>query len=273
MLDTSWASSQNTDGLIKNTCRLYRLSLWRILPFSTLIVALYHLIIFGQSYIPAPWLKYYKQSAMFGLIIIFCLMAMIFKTLDAIAKQAPLPLGALIHFTFTRFLSLLGAIISLLLLPAILLALGVAIYLFLGIQQVPALALLGWQCLVVGTIFASLVPKILAPILVISDEQEANAAVENSPRLVKHFYWRTLMLTLYSYLLWVFLIQLPSLITYYFPQLAQQISPLILQISADVLLVVIGPWSFACLLMQKYDLQIQKAKALLAQEKKTKSTA
>src|SRR4029079_5121480 len=101
-------------------------------------------------------------------------------------------------------------------------------------------------------IFASLVPKILAPILVFVDLKDANESSENSSVLVKDFYLRTFFLAGYAWLLIIALALLPNLIK------LVGFSAWWVEEVFQVLFILLGPWSFALLLVQKYDLQLRK---------------
>lgn len=250
--------AEPNDQLIKTACRLYRQSLLAVLPLSLLAVVIYYAICFGDQYLPQQWMAYYKQLAMFASLVLLPLLAMMVSIMDHTGKGLSFSYGSIIGFTLQRFLSLLGALLSLLLLPLIILACGIALYLFLGIQKTPEIVLFIVRIFILLAIFATLMTKIFAPILVITHEQDANNAIEYSSKLVKGSYWRTLIFTLYAILWIAFLVALPRLSYYYFPAYVQKFPFWQLQAAGLFLLALLGPWSLSFMIAQQYNLQAKQ---------------
>jgi hypothetical protein len=148
----------------------------------------------------------------------------------------------------------MGCLFSMLLFPIIILGICIGIYIFLALKHPTSIFLFIWPLCSIPLVFAAVVSKVLAPILVFVDEQNANDAEDKSEQLVKGHYWRTYVYSFYALLLVIFLALLRYLATSYFPGL-KHASPLLIEGIAQFFLLFIAPWSVALMLTYKYDLQ------------------
>lgn len=254
----------NDSALVKTTCHLYRSSLLRILPLCAVFVVILHYFRYGKAYLPLSLQPYHLQSAMVLMILSLPVVGAMILVIDKFAKNEAYTMTSITVETFNRFLSLMGALISIALLPLILIGACYGIYFYLIYLHVNFNALFAWVMLTPLLIFATIVTKIYAPWLIFSDGQDANEAQDTSSILVKHRYVKCFIHGLFAALLVLLLIKLPGLITYYLPVI-KTLPPLAVQIGADILLMIIGPWSLTFLLTDKFNLQILK-KAQLSQD-------
>lgn len=246
----------NDRELMKTTCHLYRISLLQVLPYGLICVAIMMYFRFGKMILPVAWQPYHAQSAMFALVLLLPFLGAIITTVDAIAKNPEISLVTILKETGERFLSLMGALASIALVPMILMGLCTVAYFTLDYYHLNFNLLFAWIVFSLFLIFTSVVTVIYAPWLIFSDGLDANDAQDKSKLLVKNYFLRTFSHALLSVLIIAFLIKLPVLIPYYFKGL--YLPSLGIQLIAMVALVVIGPWPFVFLLTDKYDLQIRK---------------
>ncbi|MGD9591954.1 MAG: hypothetical protein AB7V32_05495 [Candidatus Berkiella sp.] len=246
----------NNDDVIKICCRLYRQSVLKVLPISIALLLLYNFIRFGEYLYPEKYAHLHPQIAIFAVALLLPLIGALFSAIDAIGKTSTLSYSQLAIYTIQRFLPLAGCFFSMLLVPALILGVCAGVYFYLGMIEVNMLILFGWAGISSLIVFASFVPKVFAPILVFSDMLGANESIDESARLVKGNFLRCMLFCLLAGLVLFFFARLGYLITSYFPAL-KTLPRYMPEAIAQVLLAIIGPWSFALLLTLKYDLQIR----------------
>lgn len=244
-------------ALIHYICNLYKKSVLPLLPFTILIVVMFHFVVLGQHFFAPEKRSLHMQIAMFLIVLMPFIVAAMVTVVHHIATARGYSYPLVSYHVFARVLSLFGSLISIALLPLIVLGLCVAIHLALGIYNAPLWSLFIFDQLIPIFVFAILVSRLFAPILVNTQNLDANLSVDESINLVKGYYWRTFIFTLFAFLLIVFLAKIPSLMIYYVPQTIA-LNEQIRQIIADVLLVLFMPWSVTCLIMQLEDLQIRR---------------
>ncbi|MGE3319419.1 MAG: hypothetical protein AB7I18_08975 [Candidatus Berkiella sp.] len=242
--------------LLKTTCHLYKISLLRVLPFSLLCVAILHYFNYGKAYLPLAWQPYHQQSAMFALIVLLPLLGAMITTIDNLATNKPCTPSVVLKETAIRFLSLLGGLVSIALIPMIVLGVCFAAYYGLIIYDANFNVLFAWLFFTLFLVFTTIVSNIYVPWLIFSDDLDANAAQDTSSFLVKGYFLRTFSHSLFAILLIIFLMKLPGLFSYYFASL--NIPALAIELGSLALLMLIGPWSLVFLLTNKYDLQVRK---------------
>ncbi|MCS5712124.1 hypothetical protein [Candidatus Berkiella aquae] len=255
-------------ALLKTTCHLYRISLLRVLALSALFVVILHYFRFGKAYLPIAWQPYHLQSAMVLLILSLPVIGAMITVIDKVAKNSPYTFWTITKEVGDRFLSLMGALISIALLPLILFGVCYAIYFYLIYLHLPVPALFAWQIFSLLLVFLTIVTKIYAPWLIFSDGLDANDAQDMSGLLVKGRFLKSFIHALFAVLVIVFLIKLPGLIEYYFSA-AKSAPQWAIALVADIILMIIGPWSLVFLLTDKYNLQNRNNNKALPQTKKT----
>jgi len=242
--------------LLQTTCHLYTISLLRLLPYSLLCVGIIHYFRYGKAYLPHDWQHLHQQSAMLLLVIMFPLMGIMITIIDKIATNTPATTGNVIKETATQFLSFMGALASIAFIPMILLGLCIGAYFALLYFRVNMHVAFAWIWFSKLLIFASIVPKVYAPWLIFSDGLEANDAQNISSVLVKNHYFKTFTNSLFALLVIVYFLEVPEMFGYYFANI--HIAPLWVELVAEGLLAIIGPWSLVFLLTNKYNLQLRK---------------
>jgi len=250
--------------LLKTTCHLYKISLLRVLPYSFLCVAILHFFNYGKAYLPLAWQPYHQQSAMFALIALLPILGAMITTIDHIATDKPATPSVVLKETALRFLPLLGALVSIALLPMILIGVCFAAYYGLIYYHVNFNILFAWLCFTMLLIFTVMVSNIFVPWLIFSDDLDANAAQDKSRFLVKGYFLRTLTHSLFAVLIIIFLLKLPGLFSYYFA--GMKIPVIGIEFIAEAILMLIGPWSLVFLLSNKYDLQARKKESVVTKD-------
>lgn len=250
-------SQRLTDSeLLKTTCHLYQISLLKVLPLSLLCVAIIQYFRFGKAYLPLLLQPYHQQSAMFLLVMILPLLGAMILVFDKIAKDTSFTVLSIVKETAVRFLSLIGALISMALVPLVVLGICVVSYYAMMYYHVDPRVLFAWLIIAQLLTFMAFVSNLYAPWLILSDKLDANEAQDESQFLVKNNFLRTFTHGLFAVLVIVFLIQLPGLVEYYFAKMKLPMWGV--EIAAGALLMIIGPWSLVFLLTNKYDLQVLK---------------
>lgn len=244
-------------SLITHACHLYKASIMRVLPLSILLAIFVIYIRVGAQFFSPQWKHYFLQSAMLVAVILLPLGAMIFKTIENVGKEKHSTYLEIFIVGCQKFISLFGTFISMILFPLIVLGLGIAVYFMLLKFHLPSTILILWKALLFVIVFACFVPKLFAPILVVTDNQDANSALDLSSFLVKNYYLRTFTQGLSAVLLIVLLAKLPALYPLIKGVAVLQLK-LILEGISGVLLALIGPWSFALLLVNQSELQWRK---------------
>lgn len=260
--------------LLKTTCHLYVISLLKVIPFSLICVAITHFVRYGKAYLPHSLQQYHQQASMVLLVLTLPLIGIMITLIDKVATESTLSTMSILKEGASRFLNFMITLISMAFIPLIALSICVMGYLALLNFHVSFKLSFAWIFLSMLIIFAALVPNIFAPWLISSDGLDANDSQETSKLLVKNHFWRTYSHSLFAVLVIVYFLKLPELFHYYFAHLS--IDALWVELVADVLLMVIGPWSLVFLLTNKYDQQVRNKDMMidpdhLARKQKMKS--
>jgi hypothetical protein len=256
---------QSNDTLIRHTCKLYGLSLLKVLPLSLSVVVIYHLVRFGEIYFGQS-----QQLIMFIAILCLPLFSAMVVLILQVGEEKSLSLKSLFMPPLQRFLSLLACLVSMILVPLIVALVGVVGYFLMGhfFTKLPAEVFFLLKILIGLAVFFVLLPKIFAPILLFSESLEVNTALDTSEELVKMQYARTLIFTLYGLSLLWFIAILPTLFQFYFKKVA--LSSLVLELMAEGLLVLILPWVITLFVMQAKDLYLRKTQIDASKDQKKK---
>ncbi len=246
--------AQNNNALIRHTCHLYRLSLIRVLPLSLLMIAIYHLLLFGKNYIPALYQARFHQLMMFIVLLALPLFSMIVLLILQIGEQKSPSYLSAIKTSLNKFLSLVGCLISMILLPLIVLTVGIICYFLIGhfFSPLPIIVFAILEAIIGLGIFLALIPKIIAPILLFSEDKDANSAVEAAEQSTKMAFGRTILWMFYGFALLGFIAISPGIFGLLFKKTA--LNPMILEWVAEGVLVIILPWVMALWVMQAKDL-------------------
>ena len=267
--------AQSNNTLIRHTCRLYRLSLLKVLPVSILMIAIYHLCLFGKNYIPTDTQAKFHQLMMFIALFSLPLFSTIVILMLEIGEQKASSYRNAIHTSLLKFLSLVGCLISMILLPIIVLTIGIICFLLIGrfVPGVPVIVYAILEILIGFAVFLAMVPKIIAPILIFSENKDANAAVDAAEQSIKMAFARTLLWTFYGLGLLGFITILPRIFQHFFNK--SSLNSMIPEAIAEVLLILILPWVIALMVMQAKDLYFrweQKKKSEVSPSKPIAAT-
>jgi len=241
--------------LIKTASHLYRISLLPVLPIAGLVGLMGVFMRFGGHFLQGKYAANHQQISVVLLIILPALLGLIFKIMDNIAKGHSFAYGQLFIFGCERFLSLIGCLLSMLLLPAITLGACIGIYFVLKINHFSSLFLLSWMGISVLILFAAFVKNIFAPLLVFTDQLDANSALDKSNMLTKGVFFSVYIISFLAILTLFLLAYLPSLVFHFFPHAVLNIPDILLSIFSTLFLIFFGPWAFAILLVTQYDMQ------------------
>ncbi|MBS0285771.1 MAG: hypothetical protein JSR17_00220 [Proteobacteria bacterium] len=242
------------DELIKTTCKLYRQSLFKALPITLGLIAMFDFILYGSYLFPKAYVYLHPQIALFVVVIMLTTTGTMFCAIDTVGKAKPFSYGKLIIFTLQRFLPLAGCLFSMLLLPALIAGFCAGVYFFLGYNNFAQPILFAWFMFSSLILFAVFVPKLFAPLLVFIDSLSANDSLDESARIVKGCFARCFELTLFASLILLFFAVLGHLFLAYIPALKTLPFGVVEGVS-QILLLLNAPWAFALLLTLKYDLQ------------------
>ena len=248
----------NGKTLITKACHLYKISLLRVLPIILVIVLMISFMRLGVYFLSPEYHKMFYKSSFVLILFILPLCGMMFVVMNDIAQGKKIALTDHFANLLDRFLSLMGSMISVLLLPAVMFGIGVVGYLFAGMHHLSPMLLLGWKVFIEVVIWALIIPKLFSPILVFTDHLDANTSVDASAKLVKGHYWRTFVYSGYGVLLLILIAGIPMLMNLYAHSIYQMAPMLAWEALVCALLVTLAPWTFALLLVQQYDLQMRK---------------
>jgi hypothetical protein len=247
-----------TTSLITMTCHLYAKSFFSTLPLNMLLILGYHFIQYGNFYLPPHLQSSHGQIAMFVLILMLPLSAAHVYAIYQIGRQGKFSYRTVAITTCQRFLSLIGCFVSMLLLPAIVLGVCLATHLFIEKTFTEPSLLMTWKGFTFLIVFATFIPKLFAPLLVFIDKQDIELALNTSTQWIKDHFIRTFCLTLYGIVLLYGIARL-SILASLFP-LAEKGSHyvILLESLSYIGLILVLPWFFALLIMQKQDLEYRK---------------
>jgi len=247
-----------SSALITTTCHLYARSFFSTLPLTILLILSYHFIRFGALYLPPSWQGAHLQIAMFVLIFMFPLSGALFNAIYEIGMQGRFSYRALVITACQRFLSLIGCLISMLLLPAIVLGICLAIHLFIQKTFPDIPLLIAWQGFTFLIVFTTFIPKLFAPLYILIDRQDIESALNTSTQSVRPHFIRTFCLTLYGIALLYCIARLPILAAFFPNEEGSMKIMLLLESVSQIGLILVVPWFFSLLIMQKQDLAYRK---------------
>lgn len=263
---------QSNDEVIRTTCKLYALSIFKISPISLTLILVINFFLFGEHLFPAHYAYLHAQVAIFVAVSFLPLSATLCYALEKIGKNEPISYGNLIVYMMQRFIPLAGCFFSMLLIPALVMGVCAAIYFFLDYLKAPAVVLFACTGISFLLVFAVIVSNLMAPILVFTDNFGANESIDENERLIKGNYLRNLVFCLLAGLILLLFSVFSYLLVSYFPILRSQ-PAYIPYLIGQVLLLFIGPWSFALLITLKNDLQIRHPAKNKSQKTQTKVKA
>lgn len=263
--------------LFSTTCKLYYKSLKSTLPVSFIAVFIFVVLFHLNALFPklqniamrGPGGLGIGELAMISAILLLPWLGVIWLIQIQYVAKKPISYPHLFSVAYQRLLALLGCLISLCLLPAIVLGvLIVSHILFLAWAKTGSpqwFALLNnplhllMQKIALGLLLLAILSnKLFAPLLVFSDELNAESAIELSPVLVKHHAIKTYFYHLYGIAIIVLAYALPQIIQYFAPQLKWP--PIITLGISIVLVALLLPWTLSFWLVRSWDLKARQGK-------------
>lgn len=248
-------------NLTTTACHLYRQSLMKLLPLVIAFAFILHLIQNGHLYVPEPWKKQYLSISMFLAVFTLPILALYIIVTDRVSKGKPILHKADLEEVAQRFPSLMAVLISMLLIPSILFAIGIGIQLYLLSAHAPTIAIVTLRVVIGLLIFAAFTRKLFAPFLVFTDSLDSNSALETSDILVKDNFFKTYLYGLSGLVFFGLLLTFADWLPWLIPQ-AKAISAPMLHIIGQVLVAGLGSWSFALWMTQLADSQCRKKNVL-----------
>lgn len=255
--------------LLSMTCKLYTKSLGVTLPVSIVGVFLFYLAFHVATLFPDLAHTMLGEGAMVAAFLLLAWIGVLWLILIERMNNRSVRYGALFLQAYQRLLSLLGALISMCFIPAIIIGLFLVAYLLLlNWAHAANLALMNtlsdpWILTLIKMgigllLLAVMSSKLFAPLLVFSDQSDAESALDASAALVKHHRMRTYMFQLYGLLILILAYQLPEVIKAVYPDLYPV--PGYLAIALRIGLVgLLLPWTLSFWLIQCLDLKARNS--------------
>ena len=220
--------------VITTACRLYRQSFWSMLPFGLAIAGLLLLIHLPQL----------ANVKVFLMVLCIPLMMAWIIVCDEINKQKKPNFLDIVSILIEKFPSLIGTWANMLFIPIIIAVVGIALIFCLAYLKLPSIFVTGLFCLLGLIIFAMLVPKWMAMLLIFTDSLDANSSIEQSETLVKKHYLKTFLLIGYGLLYFGLLLTMATWLPFLIPSI-KTLDLFWLQGLSALLTGVLGPWFVA----------------------------
>lgn len=248
-------------SLTTTACHLYTQSLLNVLPVSISFALILHLIQNGAQYLPDAWKSLTLSISMFLGVLTLPLLSGFIIVIDRVSKGHPVKLKDDLLEILQRFPSLMATLVSMLLIPAIIFAIAVGIQLYLlGTHAAPVIIIV-FRVMIGLVIFAAFTPKLFSPFLVFTHSLDSNSALEMSELLVKGSFVKTFLYGLYGLVFFGLLLTLSTWLPYLVPS-TKEISVPLLQSIGQILVAILGSWSFALWMTLLADAQCRKKEAL-----------
>ncbi len=232
------------------TLKAYPKTLLLMLTIFGLLCLIHHV----PEWTPKAYQEDAQLGIMFAYIAIVPILSLLFYITDLTAKNtAENPIALLMH-PFQRMLGLFGCLISMSLLPLIIIAANFASFIFYLEYKVDIRIIFYSQLFFYGLIFLSLLPKVYAPIIAVTDKIETNTALDTSVAASKGYFIRNLIYVGFGFTILFAILSLPNLITYYLPHIHASLPQWAPQTISYVLFSFAFPWVAALLICHKIDL-------------------
>lgn len=244
----------------KAVCRLYNKSLFATLPFSILAVLLFDIFLRLQHWLPMFQKSSLLPLGMIGAILCLPIIPVIWLIQIAVRQKQPITYRTFFLLAYQRLLGLFGCLISMLLLPMVVLGLllmgAMGVWYWVSTQANPhtwawlfePFGLYGFKIGVGFILMAVINAKLLAPLLIFTDNLDPESALIKSSALIKPQQFRAYLYHLYGFLILVFAYQLPTLILMFLPQLT--VAYWVPMLISDLLVGLLLPWTLSLWLME-----------------------
>ncbi|MFO1257897.1 MAG: hypothetical protein U1E78_05760 [Gammaproteobacteria bacterium] len=257
----------NPGALVTQAVTLYAKTFTRTLPFVSLMIGIHFLIgILPQlPFIPSE--GQINVLFMMGSILLLPIVGGFIFFQRGILTVAQTLETSLIT-SFRQLVALLLSLVYLSFIPLILMTIGVASFLFLDPEKVNDTIRLGILLSTATLTLLFLANKILAPLFVVLEKEDANTAQEHVAKLTKGSYTSTLILGLIPMLILVGLFWVPTVLNIIFSDVNIPFGYVVFQGAGDALLAIIGPLMTLVILLHINDLSLRK-KGQFESEQKT----
>jgi hypothetical protein len=254
-------------ALLAKAVQLYGQTFVAMLPFVFIIIGFHFIIgvLPHLSVIPAS--KHINTAFMMGSILLMPIIGGFIIFQHGRLSQ-PLSIAQSLSASFGQLIPLLLSLVYLAFIPLILIAIGVACFVFLDPEKINFSIRLGILVASgVGTILV-LTSKILTPIIVVLDKMDANSAQEQASKLSQGSYVKTLCLACLPMLAAIKLFWIPTALNLTLTSINIPYAYLVFQGVGDAILGVFGPLLSMIILLYVNDLTLRK-QGLFATEKET----
>lgn len=260
-------SPLSTGALITQAVALYVKTFIQTLPFVCLMIGV-HFLIGVLPHLPfIPTEGKINVLFMMGSILLLPIVGGFIFFQRGILTQAQTLQASLIA-SFGQLVALLLSMVYLSFIPLILMTIGIACFLLLDPERIADTIRLGILLSTVMLTLLFLGNKILAPLFVVLEKEDANTAQEHTARLTKGCYVQTLTLGLIPIVILMGLFWVPTVLNILFSDLNIPLSYVVFQGAGDALLAVLGPLMSLIVLLHINDLTLRK-KGQFQSEQKT----
>lgn len=239
-------------ALFSQTCQLYSRSLLSTFPVCLLGLGLVVLFRMLPRLLPMVDPNTTTVIGMMGLFLLIPFIGVIWLIQLAYDRAEPIHYGALFSQAYLRLIPLFGALISMSFIPAIIIGLVFGAYLLLSLSAsaIPHITdllhhplwLYGIKILIGLVLLSSVSAKLFAPLLVYTDQCDAETALNTSDALVQAQWLKNTLFHLYGILILILACELPRLLGIVFQWHS---SPALNIGLAIVLLALLIPWTSA----------------------------
>lgn len=253
-------------SLITQAIALYAKTFIQTLPFVCLIIGV-HFLIGVLPHLPfIPSGGQINVLFMMGSILLLPIVGGFLYFQRGILTQTQTLQTSLIA-SFGQLVALFLSIVYLSFIPLILMTIGVACFLFLDPEKIADTIRLG---ILLGTAILTLLflaNKILVPLFVVLEKEDANTAQDHVAKLTKGCYVQTLILGLIPMVFLIGLFWVPTVLNILFSDMNIPLSYVVFQGAGDALLGMLGPLMTLIILLHINDLTLRKKGQFQSEQK------
>lgn len=264
----------HSDQLLKFSVSSYGALLKHTLPISALLILMGIAVICGPGMLPTAYQEHAELGAMFVVIAMLPVIGTLLTVIRHRLENQSYGIISLFIYACQRFISLIGAMVSMCLLPLIILFVSIGAYFALLSMKTHPFVLFIAPSVMYALLILSLIRKWFAVSLVFTEKCDANAAVETSEQMTRGFYWRTCLYVVFALCIFLLIFNIPQMSHYYVPA-SRAISAVWFEGTQGLLLFLVIPWAAALWIFHERDLwhrhQLQLEQVKQAKERKTKT--
>jgi len=217
--------------------------------------------------------KAYQEDAQLGIMFVYIailpILSLLFYITDLTAQKTTAPFTTLLMHPVQRMLGLFGCLISMSLVPLIIIAAHFISFILYLEYKIDTRIIFLSQLFFYALIFLTLLSKIYAPIIAVTNKIETNTALDTSIAASKGYFARNLIYVGLGLTILLAVLSIPNLIAFYFPSAHADLPEWVPQTISYMLLLFVFPWIAALLICHKIDL-LYRFEHKTQQEEKTK---